>query len=198
MDAKIAVARGQLGTALSLFLDDKDPVSVHSLAAGAAELLYGIGKHTNAATISSHLLKVNPDLKESELTRLRSKHWNAFKHLYELDKKTLRDDEATIAEFSDIHNDALFFTAWGDYGAITNGLPIAAQVFQVWWYATNEESLAPGSDLSFRTIFPDLMLDDRREKKRRLRRAIEKYRHNAKIISDPRTQLDSLMSRVQY
>lgn len=125
MEAKIAVARAQLGTALSLYLSDKDPISVHSLAA-AAELLAGIGKQANAKTISGHILETNPDMKESELARLRAKHWNAFKHLYEIDKRTLRSDDEVIAEFEDRHNDALLFTAWGDYGAVRGALPIEA------------------------------------------------------------------------
>lgn len=33
-DLKAAVARRQLGTALALFLDDSDPISVHCLACG--------------------------------------------------------------------------------------------------------------------------------------------------------------------
>lgn len=64
MEAKIAVARAQLGTALSLYLSDKDPISVHSLAAAAAELLAGIGKQANVKTISGHILETNPDMKE--------------------------------------------------------------------------------------------------------------------------------------
>jgi hypothetical protein len=196
LEAKIAVARAQLGTALSLYLDDKDPISVHSLAAGAAELLFGIGEQISVATISRHILETNPDMKVSELTRLRSKHWNAFKHLYGRDQKTLRDDDDIIAGFEDRHNDALFFTAWGDYGAVRGGLPIAAQVFQVWWFATNESSLSPEADRSFRKLFPGISSQSRKEQKRRLRRAVEKYRNDTKIILDPRTEKLPLVSRV--
>jgi hypothetical protein len=36
---KIASARRQLGTALALYLQDADPVSVHCLAGGGCELI---------------------------------------------------------------------------------------------------------------------------------------------------------------
>ena len=34
------------------------------------------------------------------------------------------------------------FVGWWDYMTLQKRLPVAAQVFQVWWYALNEERLS--------------------------------------------------------
>lgn len=195
LNPKVLVARAQLGTALWLFLQHKDPISVHSLAAGAAEVLYGFGKHTNQQMVSTHILASTPEMTEKDLTRLRGQHWNAFKHFFGRDHKTPRDDAELIESFNDLHNDAILFTAWGDYGAVRGGLPIEAQVFQVWWYANNEEKLAPAADKGFRAIFPQLPTYPRTEQKRRLRRVIDKYKRDKEVLNDPRTEVAPLVAR---
>ena len=68
-------------------------------------------------------------------------------------------------------------------------LPVAAQVFQVWWYALNEERLSPDADIGVvRTAFPNISQQPRVEQKRRLRRAIEKYRKDRALLADPATE----------
>jgi hypothetical protein len=70
-------------------------------------------------------------------------------------------------------------------------LPV--QVFQIWWYALNEKSLAEGADLAtIREVFPNIMSASRDEQKRRLRRTIEKYRDNKDVLADPRTEIGPL------
>ena len=95
-----------------------------------------------------------------------------------------------MTDFSDVANDMVLFSGWLDYMNLTKKLPIAVQVFQVWWYATNPEKMNPDVDASpFNKLFPNITNCDRAEKKRRLRRTIEKYRHDAAILRDPRTEV---------
>lgn len=69
--------------------------------------------------------------------------------------KTVRDDEALMTDFTDQTNDAVLFSGWIDYLLVTKRLPVEAQVFQVWWYATNPDSMNPDVDPSpWQTIFP--------------------------------------------
>jgi hypothetical protein len=64
------------------------------------------------------------------------------------------------------------------------------------WFALNEDKLAPHVDRKpFRTAFPAIGRADRAEQKRRLRRVIERYRHNRKLLADPRTERDPLLRR---
>ncbi|MGO7805265.1 hypothetical protein ACC694_23240 [Rhizobium ruizarguesonis] len=193
MSIKIQIARAQLGTALDLFIRDRDPYSVHSLACGGSEIVEGLAKEADLPSISTHIPQTIPDIDQRKLKRLRNQHWNAFKHFYEQDGKTVRDDEALMADFADEANDAVLFGGWLDYLLVTKRLPVEAQVFQVWWYATNPKSMNPDVDPSpWQSLFPKIDTQSREEQKRRLRRAVERWRNSKGILRDPRTELEPL------
>ena len=104
-----------------------------------------------------------------------------------------RDDAETLAAFDDTKNDAALFVGWSDYFAVTGRIPVSVQVFQIWWFALNEEKLAPGADLdTIRKAFPDILSCDRIESKRRLRRAVEQYRNHPDVMKDARTERNPL------
>ncbi|NKM36650.1 hypothetical protein [Rhizobium laguerreae] len=196
MSVKIQIARAQLGTALDLFIREKDSYSVHSLACGGSEIVEGLAKEADLPSISTHILQTMPDIDQRKLKRLRNQHWNALKHFYEQDGKTVRDDEALMDDFTDTANDAVLFGGWLDYLLITKRLPVEAQVFQVWWFAMNPKSMNPNVDPSpWQSIFPKIETQPRKEQKRRLRRAIEKWRDSKEILQDPRTELGPLSPR---
>jgi hypothetical protein len=120
---------------------------------------------------------------------MRNQYWNAFKHFSDRDGFA-REDEELLAQFSDINNDVALFVGWWDYMTVQKRLPVAAQVFQVWWYALNEEKLSPDADIGVvRTAFPDIRQQPRAEQKRRLRRSIEKYRNDRRLLADPATEV---------
>jgi len=190
---KVQLARAQLGTALDLYIRDKDPVSVHVLACGGCELIEGIAEKAGHSTLSTHILETHPDIDMKGIRLLRNQYWNAMKHFYAHDRKTERDDYELMASFSDSQNDMPLFMGWFDYVQVTGKLPIAVQVFQVWWYALYEEKLVEDADKrAIRSLFPDIADKDRAEQKRRLRRAIEKYRDRSDLLQDPRTERDPL------
>lgn len=186
---KTYLARAQLGTALDLFIKDKDPISVHALACGGCELIEGVAKASGRSTLSTHILDTHPYIDMKRIHTLRNQHWNAIKHFYNHDRRTERDDTALLADFSDHHNDTPLFMGWFDYAQVTGRLPIAAQVFQVWWYALNEEKLSQAADLNaIRRIFPSINGTSRSEQKRRMRLVIAKYHKRKDILADPRTE----------
>lgn len=168
MLTKLDVARHQLGTALDLFIRDRDPISVQCLACGGGEIIDQIGKLHDIRTLSTHMLETVPDLDLPKLRGLQPQYWNAFKHLEDRTGKQ-RDDAETLASFDDSKNDAALFVGWWDYYAVTGRLPLPVQVFQIWWYALNEEKLTLGTDLAtIRSTFPKIVACDRTERKRRL------------------------------
>lgn len=196
MDIKLTVARAQLGTALSLFIQNRDPISVHALACGGAEVMEGLAEKAGLETLSSHILATFPDLDFTKVKRLRNQYWNAIKHFYKADNKTAREDEELMADFSDSANDAVLFMGWLDYMQREARLPVEVQVFQVWWYATNESRMAPHVDPTpYRSFFPDIATQHRSEQKRRLARMVEKYRRNVAILADPKTEPGGLVAR---
>ena len=188
---KVTIARAQLVTALDLFIRDKDPVSIQCLACGGGEVVEGLAEVDGIEPFATHILTTQPDMDRVAIKRLRNQYWNAFKHFY-LDPKTKtpRDDEELLARFDDTKNDTALFVGWWDYAAVQRKMSVEAQVFQVWWYALNEEKLAPDADLQVvRTAFPDIRRQDRTEQKRRLRRSVEKYRKDKKLLADPATEI---------
>ncbi len=196
MSIKLTVARAQLGAALSLFIQDRDPISVHALACGGAEVMEGLAEEAGPDTLSSHILATFPDVDFAKVKRLRNQYWNAIKHFYKADNRTAREDEELMADFSDAANDAVLFMGWLDYMQREARLPVEVQVFQVWWYATNESRMAPHVDPTpYRTIFPGIAGEDRKEQKRRLARVVEKYRKDKAILADPKTEPGWLLVR---
>src|ERR1700738_1484190 len=81
---KLNVARHQLGTALDIFIRDRDPIAVQCLACGGGELIDSIASSHNIPTLSTHMLETVPDLDISKLRNLQRQYWNAFKHMNDI------------------------------------------------------------------------------------------------------------------
>jgi hypothetical protein len=54
-----------------------------------------------------------------------------------------REDEELLKGFDDRQNNIALFIGWWDYLSLLKKLPVAAQVFQAWWFSLNEDSQAP-------------------------------------------------------
>lgn len=189
---KLNVARHQLGTALDLFIRDRDPIAVQCLACGGCEIIDKIATLHAIPTFSTHILETVPDLDIMKLRSLQRQYWNAFKHMDDRGGNP-RDDGEMLASFDDSKNDAALFVGWWDYYAVTGRLPLPVQVFQIWFYALYENTLAIGSDLdTIRKVFPGISANHRTEQKRKLRRAVEKFRSDAGTLKDPRTEVNPL------
>lgn len=184
---KLDAARRQLGTALSLFIDDLDPVSVHCLACGGAELAEHLAKKSGASAFVDHAMKVDPSLDERTLARLRNRYWNAFKHAKAHDGSE-RADDVLLDGFSDEQNDHTLLVGWLDLAEAMGGMPIEAQVFQCWYFALHPEKLSAefNTDAILR-VFPNLSALGRNEGKAELRRVIEFWKTNEEIMGDPKT-----------
>jgi hypothetical protein len=79
-ELKLRIARAQLGTALELFIRDKDAYSVHALACGGCEIIEGLAEVFGARTLSTHILETHPGIDMPQIMKLRNQHWNALKH----------------------------------------------------------------------------------------------------------------------
>lgn len=139
---KLDVARHQLGTALDLFIRDRDPIAVQCLACGGGEIIESIASLNNLRPFSTHMLESMPGLNIGRLRTLQRQYWNALKHMHQRDGQP-RDDSALLGAFNDKANDAALFIGWHDYYAVTSRLPLPVQVFQLWWFALNEEKSFP-------------------------------------------------------
>ena len=55
------IARRQLGTALALFIEDRDPVSVHTLACAGGEIAEYLARKKGKEPFADHILATFPD-----------------------------------------------------------------------------------------------------------------------------------------
>jgi hypothetical protein len=192
-NVKAAIARRQLGTAMELFLADDDPVSVHCLACGGAEIADYLAKLAGQKTFSQHALEVHPDMKVSELVKLRNQYWNAMKHATTRDGK-IREDGELLANFDDEQNDHVLFLGWYDYASAVGVLPIEAQAFQAWYFANFPEKLAEEYPAAkFTELFPGVLDMDRSAKKRLLKKRISWAKRQRAIMADNRTDRRKLV-----
>lgn len=190
---KIEVARRQLGTALALFLDDLDPVSVHTLACAGSEVAEHLTRKSGAQPFSSHALATFPDLDISEIRRLQNQYWNAFKHATTQSGKE-RDDHKLFEKFTDEKNDHALFVGWYDYVLAVGTMPIEAQAFQAWYFALYPDKLNPDIDAApYETLFPNLKHYPRAEQKRALQTAIVAARKDGAVTNDPGTDRTPLI-----
>ena len=185
---KAAVARRQLGTALAMYLADDDPVSVHCLACGGGEIADFLAREAGATSFTQHALAVHPEMKESELTRLRNQYWNAMKHALTRNGK-VRSDSELLAQFDDEQNDHALFIGWHDYASAVGCLPVEVQAFQVWYFANFPEKLAEEFSVTdFERMFPNVRRMTRAEKKRLLSRKIVWAKKQKSIMQNARTE----------
>jgi hypothetical protein len=139
---KLQVARAQLVMALDLFVRDKDPISIHCLACGGGEVIEGLAELYDHETFATHILQTQPQINRKKIRKARIQYWNAFKPFS--DRKGLqREDEELLKGFDDRQNNIALFIGWWDYLSLLKKLPVAAQVFQAWWFSLNEDSQAP-------------------------------------------------------
>lgn len=194
---KLAVGRAQIGTALDLFIRDRDPVSVHSLAAAGCAVIDGLAEAAGSFRMVDQTVSTNPGMTARQFYELRNQFWNAFKHV-STQSGTVRNDGDLISQFSDFNNDIILFVGWHDYMLLTKRLPVEAQVFQVWWYGVNPSRIDPNAYNPSLELFPGIADVDRREQKRRLARAVEKWRKQREITDADMTEKIALSARVSY
>lgn len=145
---KIDAARSQLATAINLFFDDVDPISVHSLACASAEILETMCRNNGKQTFFTHTRESNPKFTSKEIRETLNKCKNWFKHA---DK----DHGDVLTDFSDVLNDYAIFMASHDYDSIENWKPIEIQVFQLWFSAVYKKHMDPRPEI-VQQLFPDM------------------------------------------
>ena len=76
---KLEAARRQLATAIDLWADDRDPVSVHSLAFAAHQIVHDINRQRGGSTLLLDEPSIRAD-KKHEFINLVKRDANFFKH----------------------------------------------------------------------------------------------------------------------
>ena len=184
---KSEVARRQLGAALDMFLNGRDPISAHCLAVGGGEISEWLAQKAGAETFTTHALLTFPKLTVADLQSIRRRHWNAFKHATTQNGKD-RDDAEILDNFDQSHNEHALFIGWYDYSRAGLPLPIEVQVFEAWYFAKYPEKAALEADTSaIDRFFPALATLSTEQQHTKLIDGIRKARKRGVVMSDPRT-----------
>ena len=159
---KIDVAEQLIISAVRQFFEDAHPVPVYVLASAAREILTTIGDKTGVKTVLHAIAdRRGPTLKNMA----REAHMFAgfFKHA---DR-----DPAGKLHFSEHEVDSVLAMACQDFGRITRGMPIEAQIFELWIYALSFARVSDAPLRGQRMIklaiqrFPGIRTADRRRQK---------------------------------
>ena len=101
--SSLVVARSQLLTAIDLFFNDRDPISVHALAGNAREILESLCKLAAVEPITELLSRDHPDKPK--------KDFYAAINLYR------KCEQAVLNQFNDSKNEYLLYVRVEDYFA---------------------------------------------------------------------------------
>ncbi len=133
---KIDVAEAHICTAVRLFFDDAHPIPIHTLACSAREILTTLGDKLGIDTMLQEVARIQ----DTTIDKVIKKAHGFAGFMKHAD----RDADAVLEAFSDADNDYVLWFACHDFGRITGGMPIEAQVFEAWWFATTVKKVSAG------------------------------------------------------
>ncbi len=120
---KIDVAEAQIRAAVRMFFDGEHPVPVYTLANAAREIVATIGDQIDVETVQQELANAR-GVTVKELLRPLVGTANFFKHAD-------RDANATL-DFDENDAEVALQLACHDFGRITGGMPVEAQIYEAW------------------------------------------------------------------
>ena len=134
--SKLDAAKRQLETAIVLYFNSGEPVSVHTLSCAARQILVDLCKHRNIEidfTLKS-LIKsqVAPEFRK-EVFREFAVPENFFKHAE-------RDPEGSF-DFIPRGSDFVIFESLQMYLSLTSEAPPLMRLFSVWWQILHKNFL---------------------------------------------------------
>lgn len=153
--SKFEVAERQLHTAITLFFNDADPVSVHALAESSSQVLYDIREKFGAISLARDNDRIRPERKKEWLQAL-FKSRNFFKHA---DR-----DKDEVHEFNVETNHFSIFDAMCLFVFIKKNRTPETLLFEIWFALKYPDLLLSGpyqdAMLSITENTPGLSADD--------------------------------------
>ena len=188
----LLIARSQLLTAIKLFFDDDDAISIHSLAGAAREILESLCRLQNIEPMTDFILRDHPNKSRKDIWNTMNRYRNCFKHLGKTPEERA-EDQITLDQFKETENEFLLYVCIEDYVRIQKAMPVEFQVTQVWFAALHLDLLVDASTSeSFRRACPNLAERSRTDQKRLGLEMIAHMANDQELLSDPRTEHHSL------
>lgn len=182
---KFEVAREQLITALDLFLHDKSPVSVHSLAGNAREIIEEESRKLQIKPFEDEIKERFPEMGNKIYSNVINQYRNAFKH-------NNSDDAEVLSSFNDNHNDHMLYIVIENYVRLTKKMTPEMQIFQLWYISTYKDKLNSvweTRNANFDSYFKHILEKDRTTQKKFMLIELENMQNDIDFINDSRTEV---------
>ena len=186
---KLEAARRQIAVAIRLFFDDRDAVSVYTLAANAWEVVDVLCRRRGVDSLSRETegrLRSGRSLRHDFINQ---PYRNFFKHAD-------RYSEGTVEGFRDESNDHLLMLAAEDLLRLEEAKLLECQVFQIWYLAAYPEKIAAGALDGVVPVIhealPNLGWKARTEQKRAGKELLRRAGEDAEFLADPLTDASEL------
>ncbi|WP_233862952.1 hypothetical protein [Paraburkholderia adhaesiva] len=184
---KLDAARRQLITAIRLFFDGGDGVSVYSLASNAWEVIDVL---CTSAGVESFSKQARENLPAGQTLKyyVNEPCRNFFKHAAQ------DPNPDSSVELRESNVAAILFLAVEDYIRLRQGGPVEAQVFQVWFIAvfpekvTEDDPVAQSKLEDAKLVFPGITTLAASDQIEMGRRVLETAREDAGLAADPKTE----------
>lgn len=179
---KITVARRQLVEAIRLLFENRDPVTVYSLATNAQEILSTLCECRGVTSLRTHIARPAGLTDAQVQATMINPARNFFKHAN-------TDPDGILDDFRDEDCDPVILIACVDLLVLEGKSPIEVQVFVTWYAALYPEKFPDGSDwkLAAERKFPGLRELPREEQKRRAVRTLKGALANRALMAHPET-----------
>lgn len=128
--SKLEAARRQLQTAIKLFFNDGDSISIHTLAAAAYTILRDLADDQKMIIEDEVLSLVKDEMRSTFIKKMKEPQ-NFFKHADKDPKNELRFNP----KFNDIR---LFYAVWL-YNQFSDDLSFWIQSYKVWFIVNNSD-----------------------------------------------------------
>lgn len=176
------VAKKQLLTAIRLFFDDEDPVSVHTLAGAASEIIEWVCISGGGVPFRDDCLAEN-SLALQSYYLARNHYRNAFKHAGRTPEEEAKHKSARET-FSDDQNDSLLYICVEDYMRAEKAFPIEFQAMKIWYLSVNREKWNPELAETIKTeFFEGLEKLSRQDQKSEGRKLIHISRNDQHLLN---------------
>ena len=162
----LVVARSQLLTAIDIFFNDRDPVSVHVLASNAREMLESLCRLAAGEPIAELFLRDHPNKPKKDVYATLNLYRNCFNRVGKTWEER-KSEQAILNQFDDGKNEYLLYVCVENYVRLRGSSPFPMQVFHAWFYALHLDLLGPVYPRQkFRDLFPKISQMDRYQQKR--------------------------------
>ena len=185
---KLDVARRQLAVAIRLFFDDRDAVSVYTLAANAWEIVDVLCRRRGVDSLSEQTQGHLPDGRSLKRDFINKPFRNFFKHAD-------RDPDGTVEGFRDEQNDHILILAVEDLLRLEEKKLFECQIFQTWYIAAYPEKFAPQAlerVLLTSEALPGFRQHSRSVQKKIGRDLLQSAGWDRKLLADPLTDTSEL------